>query len=162
MGGNNIARSQGRITLHIERGEAKRVFAVAGAIGHQLLAVQKRRVERGVTLAVLSDSRADFTAKENLGFAVRANRATGFCRRSIDNLLHRKMLAVTQSYTEPDSVTGTAAALVHAFLPQRGRRNAADARRRRRRMGLLLRRPLLKAAEQEIKEPLSACRARHR
>jgi hypothetical protein len=29
-------------------------------------------------------------------------------------------------------------------------------------MGLLLRRPLLKAAEQEIKEPLSACRARHR
>src|SRR6516225_4744280 len=115
MGGNNIARSQGRITLHIERGQAKRVFAVAGAIGHHLLAVQKRRVERAVTLAILGDVVADFTADESLGFAVRADRPAGFRGRAVDDLLHREMLAVTPPHAIGPSMPGAAAALGYAF-----------------------------------------------
>ena len=93
------------------------VSAVAGAIGNQLLAVQEGGFERAVTLAVLGDGGADFAADENLGFAVRANRPAGFRRSAIDDLLHRKMLAVAQANAERHGMTGAAAAVVQAFLP---------------------------------------------
>jgi len=97
---------------------AKRILAVAGAVGHQLLAVHERRVEIGVVLAVMGDGAANLTTKKNLGLAVRTNCPAGFCRCAIDNLLQREVMAVAQPYAEGDRMAGTAATLVDALLSQ--------------------------------------------
>src|SRR5262249_23090687 len=122
----------------------------------QLLAVQKRGVERTVTLAVLGDSTADFAAEEDLGFAVRADCPAGFRRSPIDYSLHREVLAVAQPNAMRHRMPGAVAALGPACLAVLCVLDAADARLRRRRVGFLLRRPLLKAAEQKIKQALGA------
>src|SRR5262249_29791665 len=98
------------------RGQAERISAVAGAIGHQLLAVQERGLERGVTLAGLGDGGADYAPDEHLGFAVRADRPAGFRRRAVADLLAREMLAVIQPSAIRRRMPGAAGALGHAFM----------------------------------------------
>src|SRR5579872_170783 len=127
-----------------------------------MLAVEKCRIERRIMLAVLGHGGADFTADEHLGLAVRTNRPAGFRWRAVDDLLHRKVLAVAQPHTKGDGVSGAAATLVDAFLPQRLGRDPPDAGRRRRWIVFLLRRALLKSAEQKIEQALSASEPRRR
>ena len=93
--GDNVAGPQGGIRSYIEGCEAKRVLAVASAVGYQLLAVCERCVEIGVMLAVLSDGGADFTSEKDLGLAVRACRTACFSGCAIDIVLQRKVLTVT-------------------------------------------------------------------
>src|SRR5208282_3496507 len=97
---------------------AKRILAIAGAVGHQLLAVHERRVEIGIVLAVLGDSAANFATEIDFGPAVRAICPAGFCRCPIDHLLQREVLAVTQPYAVGDQMASAAATLCHTLPSQ--------------------------------------------
>ena len=164
LGRNDVAGPQRRIVRHVERGEAERIFAVAGAVRNHLLAVDEGVVEIAIALAVLGDGAADFAAEEDLGLARRAHRPAGLDRRRVGHVLERKMPAVAQTDAKRHGVADGAAALADVFGPaRRGRRDAAD---RGRRLGIGIhigRRSLaLGAAEQEIEQPFGARRARHR
>ncbi len=57
------------------------------AVSHQLFAINERRIESGIVLAILSDSATDLTAEEDFGLIVRANCPASFRGRPLE-LVH--------------------------------------------------------------------------
>ncbi len=149
LGGDDIARPQCRIAVRLVRRKTERVAAIAGAIGHKLLAIDECIVDVGVALAVAGPAGADFAAEKHLGLARRAHRPASLDRRGIARAFEREMLAVAQPDAECDAMTGIAA-LVHALgAARRYRRNTSD-RGRRFGVGVDVGRTLLKTAEEQI------------